>query len=339
MNIVSCQLVSHHQFLYFLAVANLFIATFLYIKAADRCNIFDKPNGRSSHNYVTVRGGGIVWWLAGVMLSLLYFPESVYFLIGITLISGVSFWDDISSLPNTIRIIIHFLAISVLFYGLGIFRILPVGMIILAYVFFVGILNACNFMDGINGITGLYSLAVLVALQYVNLKIVAFTPPDFINFAVFACVVFLFFNFRNRAKCFAGDVGSMAVSFWIVTLLLQLMLKTQSVIWILFLTVYGVDSICTLLHRLYLRQNIFEAHRMHFYQVLTNERGISHLKVSAGYALMQFAICMIIIVLYRQSPVAAEVAGVGMLVLCCMGYLLKFIPKSSKGDIGDIGDN
>jgi len=329
MNIVSCQLVYNHPFLYFLAVANLFIATFLYIKAADRCNIFDKPNGRSSHNYITVRGGGIVWWFAAVMCSLLYLPESVYFLIGITLISVVSFWDDVSSLPNTIRIIIHFLAITLLFYGLGLFRILPVGMIILAYVFFVGILNAYNFMDGINGITGLYSLAILIALQFVNLKIVAFTPPDFINFAAIACIVFLFFNYREKAKCFAGDVGSMAVSFWIVTLLLQLMLKTQSVIWIFFLTVYGVDSVCTLLHRLYLRQNIFEAHRMHFYQALTNERGISHLKVSAGYALAQFVICMIIIFLYRYSPTMAGIVGVVMLVLCVSGYLLKFIIQST----------
>jgi len=296
----------------------------LYLAIAERLRIIDKPNGRSSHNYVTVRGGGIVWWLAGVMYSLLYLPESIYFLIGITLISGVGFWDDVSSLPNSIRIIIHFLAVGILFYGLGIFRVLPWQAVILASVFFVGILNACNFMDGINGLTGLYSLAILIALQYVNLKIVAFASPDFINFAVAACIVFLFFNYRNRAKCFAGDVGSMAVSFWIAALLFQLMLKTQSVLWILFLTVYGADSVCTILHRLYLRQNIFEAHRMHFYQSLTNERGMSHLKVSAGYALVQFIVCMIIIAVYRRSPTAAGVAGICMLVLCGLGYLLKF---------------
>jgi len=263
------------------------------------------------------------------MYSLLYPHESVYFFIGITLISGFSFWDDISSLSNTIRIIIHFLAISLLFHGLGIFRILSWWKILTAYVSFVGILNAYNFMDGINGITGLYSMAILIALQYVNLKIVAFTPHDFINYAILACIVFLFFNYRKKAKCFAGDIGSMAVSFWIVTLLLQLMLKTQSVIWILFLTVYGVDSVCTLLHRLFLRQNIFEAHRMHFYQVLTNDRGISHLKVSAGYAAIQFIICVIIIFLYHRLPTAAGVAGIGMLLLCGSGYFLKFIIQST----------
>jgi len=250
--------------------------------------------------------------------------ENLYFPVGLTLICGISLWDDISSLPNKIRIAIHFLAVSILFYGLGLFRILPWWQIPVAYVFVTGILNAYNFMDGINGLTGLYSLSVLIALQYVNLKIIAFTPPDFINYASLACLVFLFFNFRKQAKCFAGDIGSMAVSFWIVTLLLQLMLETRSAVWILFLTVYGVDSIGTILHRLYLRQNIFKAHRMHFYQVLTNKRGISHLKVSAAYAIVQLIICLIIAVLYPHSLSAAWIAGIGTASVCCLIYLLKF---------------
>ena len=185
-------------------------------------------------------------------------------------------------------------------------------------------------MDGINGITGLYSLAILIALQYVNIRITNFTPPDFINYAILASIVFLFFNFRKRAKCFAGDIGSMAVSFWIISLLIQLILATQSLIWIFFLTIYGVDSVCTIMHRLYLRQNIFEAHRMHFYQVLSNERGMPHLMISACYALVQSVICSIIIFLYLSSTVIAWVAGAGTLILCCLCYLLKFITPPPK---------
>ena len=255
--------------------------------------------------------------------------DNLCFFVGLTLLCGVSFWDDVSSLPNKIRIVIHFLAISILFYGLGIFHVLPWWLIILSYIFIVGTLNAYNFMDGINGITGLYSLSVLLALQYVNLQIFSFTSPDFINDAILACIVFLFFNYRKRAKCFAGDIGSMAIAFWIVTLLLQLMLKTNTVVWILFITLYGVDSVCTILHRLYLRQNIFKAHRMHFYQMLTNERGISHLKVSAGYALTQLVVSAVIIVCYRWCPAAMWFAGIGMLLFCCGIYLLKFRKKNS----------
>ena len=299
----------------------------LYIKFADKFNIIDKPNNRSSHNYITVRGGGIVFWVAAVfypLFTLYLSPFTLFFLVGITLISLVSFWDDIASLPNKIRITIHFLAISILFYGLGIFRFLPWWQIIFAYIFIVGTLNAYNFMDGINGITGLYSLAILIALQYVNLQVLRFTPPDFINYAIIACVVFLFFNFRKRAKCFAGDIGSMAIAFWIVTLLLQLMMASQSIIWILFLMVYGVDSVFTILHRLYLRQNIFQAHRLHFYQILTNDRKQSHLIVSAGYALTQLIICFIIIILYQQIQSVMWIVGIGLLSLYSLVYLLKF---------------
>jgi len=320
-----------HVSLYLLTVVILFIAMLFYIKIADKLNIIDKPNNRSSHNYITVRGGGIVFWLATLLYVMssavetsAFHPATLYFILGITLISIVSFWDDVASLPNKIRITIHFLAISILFYGLGIFHFLPWWQIIFAYIFIVGTLNAYNFMDGINGITGLYSLSILVALQYVNLQILRFTPPDFINYAILACIVFLFFNFRKQAKCFAGDIGSMAIAFWIVMLLLQLMMQSQSVIWILFLMVYGVDSIYTILHRLYLKQNIFHAHRLHFYQILTNDRGLSHLIVSIGYAFTQLIICLIIIILYQQFQPAIWIVGVGLLALYSLIYLLKF---------------
>ncbi|MDR0865166.1 MAG: glycosyltransferase family 4 protein [Candidatus Symbiothrix sp.] len=313
---------------YIVVTIILFAGIIIYFKIADKYNIIDKPNQRSSHNYITIRGGGIVFWLAAALYSL-NIPsfqnlECFSFFIGITLICGISLWDDISSLPNRVRIVVHFLSISLIFYGLGIYTLLPWGLIVLAYIFFVGVMNAYNFMDGINGITGLYSLTVLIALQYVNCQLIPFTQPDFINYAILACIVFLFFNFRKRAGCFAGDVGSMGISFWIVTLLLQLMLAGQSVIWIFFLVVYGVDTICTILHRMYLKQNIFEAHRMHFYQILSNEKGISHLKVSAGYAFVQLALCGILIYVHTYYEAWEWAVGALMVILLVMIYLFKF---------------
>jgi UDP-N-acetylmuramyl pentapeptide phosphotransferase/UDP-N-acetylglucosamine-1-phosphate transferase len=249
--------------------------------------------------------------------------ENLYFLLGLTLICGVSLWDDISSLPNRVRIIVHFLSISLVFFGLGIFTLLPWWLITAAYILFVGVMNAYNFMDGINGITGLYSLTVLLALQYVNYQIITFTSPDFIYYAILACLVFLFFNFRKRAKCFAGDVGSLGISFWIVTLLLQLMLASGSCVWIFFLSVYGVDSVATILHRLYLKQNIFKAHRMHFYQVLSNERGISHRKVAGGYAFVQLLICGIIVYSYEYYNYHTWIIGTGIVGILSLIYLTK----------------
>jgi UDP-N-acetylmuramyl pentapeptide phosphotransferase/UDP-N-acetylglucosamine-1-phosphate transferase len=185
-------------------------------------------------------------------------------------------------------------------------------------------MNAYNFMDGINGMTGLYSLVILAALQYVNYKLVPFTKPDFIYFPMLACTVFLFFNFRKRAKCFAGDVGSLGISFWIVTLLLQLMLASNSCIWILFLAVYGVDTVCTILHRIYLKQNIFEAHRLHFYQILSNEKRISHLKVSSLYALIQFIVCCAVIYSYNYFKSWIWITAILILLILSLIYLLKF---------------
>ncbi|MDR1182278.1 MAG: glycosyltransferase family 4 protein [Bacteroidales bacterium] len=316
---------------YLFVIILLFAGMLLYFKIASKCNIIDKPNRRSSHDYITIRGGGIVFWLAALIYSVQYIVESRYFFAGMMLVCGVSFWDDISSLPNRVRITAHFLSISLIFYGLSLFTLFPWWLVVVAYVLFVGIMNAYNFMDGINGITGLYSLAVLIPLQYVNHRLISFTHPDFINYAILACVVFLFFNLRKRAKCFAGDIGSLGLSFWIITLLLQLMIATQSLIWIIFLAVYGIDAIYTILHRIYLKHNIFKAHRLHFYQILSNEKSMSHLTVSFGYALTQFLICAVMIVTYQLYAWTIGIIIIGILTII---YLLKFkIMKQNRASL------
>ncbi len=272
----------------------------LYFKVADHFNIIDKPNQRSSHTEITLRGGGIIFWFS----ALLYFVQNIqtnyFFFTGITLVSLVSFWDDIQNLSNKIRISIHFLAITLIFFDLELFSLIPIWGVIISYVFAIGLINAYNFMDGINGITGLYTLVVMGALLYVNTKIQLFTVGMFIKYAMVASLIFLFFNYRKKAKCFAGDVGSIAIAFWIIYLVVKLTLVTESLIWLLFLAVYGVDAVCTILHRLYLKQNIFEAHRLHLYQILSNEYKIQHRLVSLIYALVQTGISVLVIFLYQK---------------------------------------
>lgn len=272
----------------------------VYFKVADRFNIIDKPNQRSSHTEITLRGGGIIFWFS----ALLYFAQHVqnyyFFFTGITLVSLVSFWDDIQSLSNKIRISIHFLSITLIFLDLNLFNSIPIWAVVIAYILAIGVINAYNFMDGINGITGLYTFVVMGSMLYVNTKIQLFADGSFIKFAMIASLVFLFFNYRKKAKCFAGDVGSIAIAFWIIYLVLKLILITNSIIWLLFLAVYGVDSICTIMHRLYLKQNIFEAHRLHFYQILSNEYKIQHRIVSLIYAIVQTGISFIVVVLYNK---------------------------------------
>lgn len=277
----------------------LLAGMFIYFRIAYHFNIVDKPNHRSSHSTVTLRGGGVVWWLAAIVFVAFHPHEfNWYFKIGLTLIALVSFYDDISSARLSVRLLTHLAAMSLIFLMAGVYGALPWWLILMGYVLFVGIINAWNFMDGINGITGLYSLAVLGALQYVNLTQVAFVNPNRIWYPMIASVVFLFFNYRKKARCFAGDVGSVSIAFWTSTLLLLLMIRSGSLIWLGFMMVYGVDTVLTIIHRLYLGQNIFEAHRLHFYQVMANEQKMDHRLVSVIYFVVQLVVSSAIIAFY-----------------------------------------
>ena len=278
----------------------LFLLEVLYFKAADRYNIVDKPNHRSAHTEITLRGGGIIFWFAALLYFAQHVQSNYFFFTGITLVSLVSFWDDIQSLSNKIRISVHFLAISLIFFDLGVFESVHIVGVLAAYILSIGLINAYNFMDGINGITGLYTLVVMGSLLYVNQNIQVFIDADSIKYAMIASLVFLFFNFRKKAKCFAGDVGSIAIAFWVIYLVLKLILITDSLVWLLFLAVYGVETVCTILHRLYLKENIFEAHRLHLYQVLSNEYKIQHRWVAAFYALAQIIVSVLVVVLYQK---------------------------------------
>lgn len=300
----------------------LFVGLLIYFKIADHYNIVDKPNERSSHAIVTLRGGGVVYWLAA-FVNILFNHQNANWLFfsGLSLISLISFYDDVKGTTPFIRLLFHLAAMTLVFSMTDVFSLFPWWAIAIGYIVFVGIINAWNFMDGINGITGLYSLAVLAGLQYVNLLQLSFVSPDLIWYPMVASVVFLFFNFRKKARCFAGDVGSITIAFWVVTLVLMLMIESHSLIWIGFMMVYGVDSVLTILHRLYLRQNIFEAHRLHFYQILANERKIPHRIVSLIYFALQLLFSFVMIFFY---PIIGWWIFALLAVVISVLYLLKF---------------
>jgi len=287
---------------YFIILLVFFIFLQLYFRLADHYNIIDHPNERSSHNSVTIRGGGVIFLLAAVCATIMH---PVYWLLalGILIIGTISFIDDRITLSSGLRLLFHLISVTLVFYFLNIFQIEPFYIYILLYILVIGVINMYNFMDGINGITGAYSIVVLGGLQYVNLCQTAFIDKDMIWIPMLACFVFLYFNFRKKAKCFAGDVGSVAIAFWISMLLLKLVLVTGNLSYLLFLGVYGVDSVLTIIHRLMLKQNILKAHRLHFYQLLANEHKISHLLISTGYAGIQLVIILFIIFGVGLSPV------------------------------------
>ena len=290
-----------HLLEYLLVALVLLLLLLAYFKIANKYNIIDKPNERSAHTIPTLRGGGIIYWIAFLLVYVQTFPENTLLFLAITLVSVVSFIDDVRTLSNKIRLLAHFTAITLVFVSLNFFVGNPIWVVLGAFVVFVGIINAYNFMDGINGITGCYTIVVFLSFLYINNFVIVFTETNLIVYPIIASLVFLFFNFRKKAKCFAGDIGSISIAFWLLFLMLQLMLKTQSLVWILLLLVYGIDSVCTILHRLYLRQNIFKAHRYHYYQLLCNNLKFDHRFVSIIYAFLQIIVSFLVIYFYQNN--------------------------------------
>lgn len=198
----------------------LLVLELVYFKIADKFNIIDKPNERSSHSTIVLRGGGIIFLIGMWVWSIAFGFQYPWFLLGLTLVAGVSFIDDIYSLPDSVRLVVQFTAAALAFYQLGMLSgewfesngVLVGGLLILlALIVYVGATNVINFMDGINGITAGYALAVLVPLAFVSNT----ADLTLITVSILSVLVFCIFNFRpkGKAKCFAGDVGSIGIAF------------------------------------------------------------------------------------------------------------------------------
>ena len=271
---------------YIIILVLLFVAELFYFRVADKFNIIDKPNERSSHSRITLRGGGIIFYFGALAYFLSNHWEYPWFMLALTLITFISFVDDIRSTSQGLRLVFHFTAMALMFYQWGLFS-LSWWWIIIALIICTGIINAYNFMDGINGITGGYSLVILGALAYINSEITTFVESALINTVLCSVLVFCFFNFRKKAKCFAGDVGSVSIAFILLFLIGKLIIKTEDFSWIILLSVYGVDSVLTIIHRLMLHENIGLPHRKHMYQLMANELKIPPVGVSLIYMVAQ----------------------------------------------------
>ena len=301
----------------------LLVAELLYFRIADHFNIIDKPNERSSHSTIVLRGGGIIFLIGIWIWSAFFGFQYPWFLVGLTLVAGISFVDDIHSLPDSVRLVAQFAAAAMAFYQLGILHWSMWWIILLALIVYVGATNVINFMDGINGITAGYSLAVLIPLALVNINGV-FVEQSLIISTILASLVFCIFNFRpkGKAKCFAGDVGSIGIAFIILFLLGNVMIETTDITWLIFLLVYGVDGCLTIVHRIMLHENLGEAHRKHAYQIMANELKVGHVKVSLLYTVMQLVISLGFIYLCPDTMFAHWLYLVGVSVVLAIAYIL-----------------
>ena len=306
--------------LYITLIAVLLVSLELvYFRIAARYNITDKPNERSSHSSVVLRGGGIIFLVAIWLWSAFFGFAYPWFLLGLTLVCGVSFWDDIRSLPDSVRLIAQFAAMFLMFADWSILHLSGWWMVLIALIVCVGIINAYNFMDGINGITGGYSLAVLAPMMVLNHSL-HFIEMSYLIVIAIACLIFCFFNFRpkGKARCFAGDVGSIGVAFILLLPLGKLILLTGDFTYIILLAVYGVDTILTICHRIMLHENLGQAHRKHAFQIMANELRIPHGVVSLCYMILQTIVSFGLLFISRYHWIYAIVA----VVVLCAAYLL-----------------
>lgn len=292
----------------YIIVAILFvILELVYFKIADFFNIIDKPNHRSSHTTVTLRGGGIIFPVAVVVAFIMGYV-SVPVLTAVVLVSIMSFIDDIYPLPTLPRFLSHLIAVLLLLFDLNLFGIefwiIPISIVLL-----IGWINAFNFMDGINGITVLYAMVSLLTFGYLYQNEDQF--PVFILMGI-SCLVFGFFNIRKKAKTFAGDVGSISMAVFLAYFMLKLIFEKQQIGYLLFFSVYGIDAIVTILYRIKNKENILQPHRSHLYQYLSNEMQWSHVSVSLLYAVIQLAInCCVILFINEgyMSPMIFFLTG------------------------------
>jgi UDP-N-acetylmuramyl pentapeptide phosphotransferase/UDP-N-acetylglucosamine-1-phosphate transferase len=270
----------------------LFLIEYFFIQLAPKLNFFDLPNERSSHVKPTIRGGGIIFIFAALIFFIYNQYEFPYLVLALTLVGFISFLDDIKSVSNKIRFAFHLISMLLVFYQLDLFNSLSPVYLLLSLVVFIGIMNAYNFMDGINGITALYSLSVLVPLCITETN-------DSIKtielYTIIAVLIFSFFNVRRTALVFAGDVGSISISLLIVFFIISRIQQTFDFTLIGLLLVYGIDTIYTLMHRIYHKENIFKAHRKHLYQFLTNEGRYAQLNISLLYTFIQLGINFFIV--------------------------------------------
>lgn len=324
---------------YLIIFALLLVAELVYFKVADRFNIIDKPNERSSHSSIVLRGGGIIFSLSMVSWAVMMAVQGEWaavvgylpFLVGLMLVAGVSFWDDVKSLPDSVRLVVQFMAMGLMFWSMGILHWNMWWMVLIALIVCVGATNVINFMDGINGITAGYALAVLVPLWLLNgggsslsLGMTPFIEPSYLVVAILGVLVFCLFNFRpkGKAKCFAGDVGSIGIAFIMLFAIGKLVMATGDVTWLIFLLVYGVDGCLTICHRIMLHENLGEAHRKHAYQLMANELKIGHVKVSLLYMAMQLVVSLGFIYLCPNTAVAHWMYLMGALVVLAVAYVL-----------------
>jgi Fuc2NAc and GlcNAc transferase len=302
-----------------------------------RERLLDNPNERSSHTVPTPRGAGVGLLVAFVMAGLtLRIPTT--FLFAAILISTVSFYGDYIRISVKFRFFFQALSTFIFLfpllprlsahYAMSTFGYSPfifILILLLISFFIIGTANLYNFMDGIDGIAGLsgvigFGLLGVYTLYRPVADVFDFQPPfSLLSIGIaLACLGYLPFN-MPRARVFMGDVGSIFLGFVFAGLVVTLSRNyLEMVCFSALLFPFYADELTTMTVRIQDHENLTQSHRRHLYQLLVNEFGIVHWKISAAYGAAQLAVGAGILIAYPYGVMIVLI----FLTACFVGFTL-----------------
>ena len=304
----------------------LSVGMFIYLKIAEKWSIVDQPNLRSSHQITTKRGAGILYLLAFVIYLIVSPNNNLTLILSVLILGGVGFIDDLKNLNFKIKLAIQLIVI-ISYLIVQDYLSLDWYYTILILVFLIASINIFNFMDGINGLTILYSLSFLMSFYYINTEFTSFINPNMLLVMIICNVIIGFLNIRTKAVCFIGDVGSICMGFLYATLALILMIKTNSFAPLVLIMVYAVDAGWTIMERLSLKENIFLPHRRHLYQILVNELRFSHILISISYFTIQMLLNMVWLLNYENENSGIFLSTTFIILSICYLTIKKAVLK------------
>ena len=317
--------------------------------------ILDQPTDRSSHTVPTPRGGGwgvmpVIWLIWGgytVWMPASHIREMLIMaLIGSVVLSLISWLDDRrkEGLPASIRLIIQILSVGfpVLFIPTEarIFEeYLPLiaerGLIFFTWLWFI---NAFNFMDGINGLSGVQASTNAMGLALIGTLLIGHATLPILSVAISgAAIGFLVWNLRPQAAVFLGDIGSVGLGYLLGWLFLLTALSGAPLAVVIIPLYYWFDATLTLLKRLLRGEKIWTPHRQHFYQQATAPTGgVTHVKVSLIIGVLNMILVLFAIQALRSDQlfevvtytVAALIAVIATLI-----YIVKTGPATTDNQL------
>jgi UDP-N-acetylmuramyl pentapeptide phosphotransferase/UDP-N-acetylglucosamine-1-phosphate transferase len=290
---------NHLVFILILAVF-LLLLEYLYLRLAKKHKIFSTENERSSHSGEALIGGGLIFFFSFLLYSIFFNFPYPNLLLGAFLLAFISFVDDLGYVKHSYRLLVHLLALTLMIPELGIGQY-GYFFVLCIIILGVGVLNSFNFIDGINGMLALLSISVLGPLLYLSYSF-PFIDPNLIIAIIISLVIFMFFNFRKNAICFAGDVGSIVIGYLIFIFIIALCITRQSYFYLLLISVPGADAGMTLLFRIMNNENILLAHRTFLFHILILKGKLGHLTTSVIYSAAQLLISTGVLFLHYGDP-------------------------------------